>query len=132
MRFDLLPIGGELTRQEVKVEEILLKNVGTETDKGVLIQQLLPTLLKAMLPSLEGAVDKIQETRVITGAEDFSFFEQRIPGLFMLLGISDPGVAPGAAPSNHSPYFDVNEATLMQGVRAHVAFALNYAEQTGQ
>ena len=91
-----------------------------------------PALLKAMLPSLEASVDKIQETRVITGAEDYSFFEERIPGLFMLLGISDPGVAPGAAPSNHSPYFNVNEATLIQGVRAHVAFAMNYAQQTDQ
>jgi len=46
---DLLPVGGSLTKLNVPIDEIRLKNVGTGTDKGVLISQLTGVLLKAIL-----------------------------------------------------------------------------------
>ena len=38
-----------------------------------------------------------------TGAEDFSFFSNAIPGMYFWLGVNAPGVM--EAPGNHSPYF---------------------------
>jgi amidohydrolase len=87
-----------------------------------------PELLQKMMPSLQWAAgaDRVVEHRLITGAEDYSFFQQRIPGLFLMLGINKAGVAAGQAPANHSPLFDASEDALMVGVRAHVGFVLDY------
>ncbi len=87
-----------------------------------------PELLKTMMPSLQWAAgaERVVEHRLITGAEDYSLFEQRIPGLFLMLGINKPGIAAGQAPANHSPQFDSSEDALIVGVRAHVGFVLDY------
>jgi amidohydrolase len=62
-------------------------------------------------------------------AEDFSFFQQKIPGVFYHLGGSKDGVDPNTSPPNHSPEFDVNEKILPLGVRAHVLTALRFLER---
>jgi amidohydrolase len=87
-----------------------------------------PDLLRKMLPSLQWAAgaDRVVEHGLITGAEDYSLFEKRIPGLYLMLGVNKPGVAAGQAPANHSPLFDANEDALIVGVRAHVGFVLDY------
>ena len=51
-----------------------------------------------------------------TGAEDFSFFAQQVPGLFFYLGVNPPGVE--ESPTNHSPYFYVDDDALGNGVKA--------------
>jgi amidohydrolase len=92
-----------------------------------------PELLRQMMPTLEWAAgaDKVVEHPLITGAEDFAHFEQRIPGLYLMLGINEEGVGRGQAPSNHSPLFHVNEDALIVGVRTMVGLALDYAAATG-
>ncbi len=64
-----------------------------------------------------------------TVAEDFSYFQQKVPGVFYHLGGSADGVDPATSPPNHSPQFDVNEAVLAVGVRAHVLTALRFLER---
>jgi amidohydrolase len=88
-----------------------------------------PELLQRMMPTLKRAAgdDKVLEHPLITGAEDYSFFQKRIPGLFLMLGVNDPGVVRGQSPSNHSPFFSPNEDALIVGVRALVGFAMDYA-----
>ena len=77
-----------------------------------------------------GALVGATGCNLITGAEDFSFFQEHVPGLFLMLGVNEPGVAAGEAASNHSPFFNASEAALMTGVRALVGFAMDYAEAT--
>ncbi len=91
-----------------------------------------PELLRQMMPTLQWAAGdgNVQEHGLITGAEDFAHFEERIPGLYLMLGINKEGVGPGEAAANHSPLFYVNEDALIVGVRALVGFALDYAEAT--
>ena len=48
-----------------------------------------------------------------TGAEDFSFFSQEIPGMYFWLGVNAPGVMEAAG--NHSPYFVVDDGALDEG-----------------
>lgn len=88
-----------------------------------------PELLEAMMPTLHWAAgeDNVRENLLITGAEDFSHYQKHVPGLFLMLGVNDPGVPAGQAPSNHSPFFDSNEDALIVGVRALVGFATEYA-----
>jgi amidohydrolase len=63
-----------------------------------------------------------------TVAEDFSYFQQKVPGVFFHLGASADGVDPAESPPNHSPQFDVNERVLETGVRAHVTIALTFLQ----
>jgi len=53
-----------------------------------------------------------------TGAEDFSFFAQQVPGLFFFLGVNSQGE--GESPTNHSPYFYVDDSALTNGVKAFI------------
>ena len=91
-----------------------------------------PELLERMMPTLAWAAgeDNVLEHPLITGAEDFAHFQQRIPGLYLMLGINKEGVGAGEAPSNHSPLFFVNEDALIVGVRTMVGLALDYAGRT--
>ncbi len=82
-----------------------------------------PALTAKMKPTLgRAAQGKIKDDiDFITGAEDFSYYQQKIPGLFYDLGIGFPkGV-------NHSPFFNVmDEGAMEVGVRAQALTALDY------
>lgn len=65
-------------------------------------------------------------------SEDFSYYQESIPGLFVHLGMSPEGVSTADTPPNHSPLFSPNESILPLGVRAHVMFAVRYLESGGQ
>src|SRR5262245_63082396 len=84
-----------------------------------------PALTAAMVPTLERVAGAGQLLMVpkVTGSEDFSYFQQLIPGLFFFVGVTRPEVEPSKAPANHSPRFHVDERALVLGVRAlaHVA-----------
>jgi amidohydrolase len=85
-----------------------------------------PALTARMLPTLERvAPGKVVESELITGAEDFTYFQRQVPGLFLFLGITPPDRA-GRAPANHSPLFTVDERALPTGVRALVHLAIDY------
>jgi amidohydrolase len=79
-----------------------------------------------MVPTLERLAPHVLEALPRTGAEDFSFYAQRIPGLYIWLGIRPPEVAPEDAAPNHSPRFFVDEGALPLGVRALAHLALDY------
>jgi amidohydrolase len=89
-----------------------------------------PELTRRMLPSLErsAGADRVETTLPVTGAEDFSYYAERVPGLFFWLGVRDPEVPAEEAAPNHSPRFRVDESALVVGVRALSALALDYLE----
>ena len=85
-----------------------------------------PKLTARMLPTLERvAPGKVKESELITGAEDFTYFQRQAPGLFVFLGITPPAQV-GKAPANHSPLFFVDEKALPTGVRALAHLAVDY------
>ena len=55
-------------------------------------------------------------------SEDFSFYAQKVPSVFMFLG-GDPKDAKNA-PNNHSDKFSPDESAMPAGVRAHIAAAM--------
>lgn len=91
-----------------------------------------PALLNRMMPTLRKAAGQtmVVEHPLITGAEYFAHFQARIPGLYLMLGVRPEGLSADEAPSNHSPFFDANEAALIVGVRTMVGLALDYAGAT--
>lgn len=88
-------------------------------------------LSRAVLPALQeaaGAANVNSNARPTTVSEDFSSFQEKIPGVFYFLGASADGVDPATTPPNHSPLFSPNEKILPLGVRTHVLTALRYLE----
>jgi amidohydrolase len=51
-------------------------------------------------------------------SEDFSFYQEKVPGLFFYLGVTPKGQDVSKAAPNHSPDFYVDEPALINGVRA--------------
>lgn len=90
-----------------------------------------PELTSKMLPSLEKAAGK--ENVILapaeTGAEDFSFYQQEILGLFFFLGGMPKGGDPQTAPSHHTPDFYIDESGLLLGVRSMITLTLDYMNQ---
>ena len=104
---------------------------GTATitiDKTAALTYNDETLTKQMVPSLERAVgaSNVHVMRAITGAEDFSYFQQKVPGLYFFLGGMDPGLNPADAPSHHTPDFVVQDEGMIYGVKAMINLALDY------
>ncbi|HOJ89131.1 MAG TPA: amidohydrolase [Pseudothermotoga sp.] len=52
------------------------------------------------------------------GGEDMSFFLQRVPGVFYLVGSAN--TERGINKPHHSPYFDIDERALLIGTQMHV------------
>jgi amidohydrolase len=82
-----------------------------------LVERLTPSLMQA-------TNNKVYEMTPSTGAEDFSFFSNVIPGMYFWLGVNAPGVM--EAPGNHSPYFVVDDGALDEGLRALVYLVTDY------
>lgn len=76
-----------------------------------------------------GAEAGVAATKPITASEDFSFFQQEVPGVFMFLGIAEPGVPLEKTAPNHSPFFKIHEPAMENGVRALSALAVDFLAQ---
>jgi amidohydrolase len=60
----------------------------------------------------------------LTGAEDFSFVLERVPGAFVMLGACPPGQDPETAPTNHSAVAVFDDAALADGTALYAELAL--------
>ena len=60
----------------------------------------------------------------ITGAEDFSFVLDEVPGAFVFLGACPPDRDPESAPTNHSALALFDDATLAEGTALYAELAL--------
>ncbi len=63
-----------------------------------------------------------------TVAEDFSRYGEVTPSMFVFLGSLPDGVDIENAPSNHSPFFDINEDDLELGVRLFGQLVVEYMQ----
>lgn len=86
-----------------------------------LFQRLTPGLTKAAIP---GGLNT--EAKLRGAAEDFSYYLADIPGVYAILGSTPNFTSMENAPTNHSDRFDIDEAVLPVGVKAHVYAALEF------
>jgi amidohydrolase len=105
---------------EVEVE-IRLGYPVTTNDPD-LTARMLPTLRRVAAGQPNG---RVEEGLPRTGAEDFSYFAEQVPGLYLWLGARAEGVAAEDAAPNHSPRFVIDESALRLGVRALAHLALD-------
>ena len=118
-----------IVRTAVKVAE----SAGGRAD--VVIQKGYPAVLNdATLahwagPSLarSAGAENVRITPAVTMAEDFSFFQEKVPGLFLFLGAYPEG-RPDKPPVHHTADFMINEKVLVVGVRTLSTLAIDYLE----
>ncbi|MGH9659234.1 MAG: M20 metallopeptidase family protein [Bryobacteraceae bacterium] len=82
-----------------------------------------PRLAEAVAPSLGRAGALVRVTPEM-GAEDFSAYQKVIPGFFFWLGVANP--ERGITASMHTPDFDVDEDSLVIGVRAMSTLVVDF------
>ncbi|MFD2285719.1 amidohydrolase [Pedobacter petrophilus] len=85
-------------------------------------------LTEKMLPSMQATAgaDHVLLRPPVTGAEDFSFFQEKVPGLFVFLGGMPKGKDPLKAPSHHTPDFYLDESGFVLGVKLLSNLTLDY------
>ena len=66
--------------------------------------------------------------RTRIGAKDFSFYQQKVPGIYFVLGGMPKGADPIKAPSHHTPDFYIDESGLKLGVKALANLTIDYME----
>jgi len=85
-----------------------------------------PDLVVQMLPTIRRAAGEgnVQTQNAVTGAEDFSYFQQQVPGFFFFLG----GMKPGTSVSfpHHTPDFLIDDSGLLLGVKTLTEMSLDY------
>ena len=90
-----------------------------------------PALTDRMMPTLKRAAgaEHVVAVPPTTTAEDFSYFAQKAPGLFLFLGVTPSSQDPATAAPNHSPRFFADEGALPVGVRTLTHLALDFLAQ---
>lgn len=89
-----------------------------------------PELTGMMAPTLKSVAGEKNAVVIdaITGAEDFSFFQKEIPGLYFFVG----GKAPNReAAGHHTPDFYIDESGMKLGVRAMANLVIDHMDMSG-
>ncbi len=142
---------GTIRALSIEDEKMLIervKQVATKTAEsaGASAEVLIPysshypitfndiALTEKMLPSLQRTAgsENVLLKPPHTGAEDFSFFQEKVPGLFFNLGGMSKGNDPKAAPSHHTPDFFIDESGFKTGIKAMANLAIDYMEMANK
>jgi|JI10StandDraft_1071094.scaffolds.fasta_scaffold06447_7 amidohydrolase len=97
-------------------------------DSGYLVTRNDSSLTMRMMPTLQWAAGdtKLAVPGLWTASEDFSFFQDRVPGVYFNLGVTPKSQDWRTVPVNHSPLFFVDEGALPTGVKAMAGLAVDY------
>jgi amidohydrolase len=153
LRFNIIPeeaeLGGtirtfgEETRADVRRRfELMARNIAEASGATVEIRYNIgypvtindPALTERMIPTLQRvAGEGNYRVAPLTGtAEDFSYFQQKVPGMFFFLGVTPRDQDWTKAAQNHSPLFFADESALPVGVRALTNLAVDYLFQNSK
>ncbi|HWA36060.1 MAG TPA: amidohydrolase [Cyclobacteriaceae bacterium] len=86
-------------------------------------------LTAASVPSLVrvAGADNVKMTQPVTMAEDFSFFQQKVPGFFFFLGAYPADMNLTKRPVHHTADFMIDERAFVTGVKALLALTMDYS-----
>lgn len=118
--------------------EQIARSTGAEADVDIILGVPVtvndPDLTLQMVPTLEWAAgaENVSMAPPKLGAEDFAFFAQECPSLYVSMGVTPPDQDPTTAAPNHSPLFEADESALIVGVRTMAALAVDYMTDAAQ
>lgn len=87
-----------------------------------------PELMTQMLPSIERTAGKKNalNSKPVTGAEDFSFFQEKVPGIYLWVGGKPIDLPSEQAPAHHTPEFTVDDSGMKLGVNLLTNMTVDY------
>ena len=87
-----------------------------------------PSLFEKMLPTLKRINGQMNFSIIdaSTGAEDFSFFQEKVPGLYFYIGGTPKHTDPKTVADHHTPDFYVDSASIPVGIRSMTNLTLDY------
>jgi amidohydrolase len=90
-----------------------------------------PALTAKMVPTLRriAGTEKVVIAPAVTGAEDFSIYQEKVPGLFFFLGGMPKGIDVKQTASHHTPDFFIDESGFTLGIKALANLAVDYMDQ---
>ncbi|MEL7004094.1 MAG: amidohydrolase, partial [Bacteroidota bacterium] len=116
-----------------KIAESFGATAEVQIDKAVPVTYNDPALTAAMIPSLEKAAGKenVINSKAITGAEDFSYFQKEVPGLYIFVGGEplDKNTEGYKGAGHHTPDFYIDDSGMLTGVKAMLNLTLDYMAQ---
>jgi amidohydrolase len=144
-----LEMAGTIRTLDKKVQEMIHNRVkqittniaesaGATSEISITKQTLItyndPTLTEKMVPTLEAVAGKsnVILTPAATGAEDFSYYQDKIPGLFFFLGGMPKGKNPLETASHHTPDFYIDEGGFVLGMKAMSDLTIDYMEMNAK
>lgn len=85
-------------------------------------------LFNKMLPTLKrvNGEENVNFMDAITGAEDFSFFQEKVPGMYFFIGGAKKGTDPNLAAPHHTPDFYVDDSAMVTGLKSMTSLTLDY------
>lgn len=85
-------------------------------------------LVRKMLPTMQRVAgrENVVLSRAVTGAEDFSYYAQKVPGLFVFLGGKPVDTPISEAAPHHTPDFFIDESSFKLGVRTMLNLTIDY------
>lgn len=88
-----------------------------------------PALVEATLPVMRKIIGEksVISPRPQMGAEDFSYYQKVIPGFFYFLGVGNR--EKGVTAMIHTPEFDIDEESLVIGVKVMSNVLLDYLDR---
>ncbi|WP_409965880.1 N-acetyldiaminopimelate deacetylase [Mycovorax composti] len=92
-------------------EVVIYKNNPVTFNDIELTHKIVPLLQKTI------GAENVQETRWVTGAEDFAHYGSKAPAVFLYYGGMPKGNDPTKAPPHHTPEFMISDAMLYNGVK---------------
>jgi len=141
-KVEMLGTVRNFTPEDEKMFIDRIKTIAVKTGEaaGAKVEVLIPysahypvtfndiALTEKMLPSLQSTAGaaNVKLKAPVTGAEDFSFYQEKVPGLFFFLGGMPKDQDPLKAPSHHTPDFFLDESGFTLGVKALCNLTLDY------
>ncbi len=118
----------KITHTATKIAESMGATAEVTINRGYPVTYNDPALTAQMIPSLVEAAgkDRVHLRSPVMGAEDFSFYAQKVPGFFFFLGGAPVNTDPGENAPHHTPDFFIDESGFTVGSRALCYLTLDY------
>lgn len=101
--------------------------VTVDIERGYPVTFNDPALTEQMAPTLKRvAGDQAVVVDPLTAAEDFSFFQKEVPGLYYFVGGRPSDVSAEEVAPHHTPDFRIEESAMKTGVRALAGLTIDY------
>lgn len=122
----------KLFEQMHRTVDHIAKSQGAEAEltiyDGYLVTYNDPELTAQMAPTLErvAGAGNTNVVNAVTGAEDFSFFQREVPGLYFFVGGMPADMNSEEAAPHHTPDFYLDEEGMKTGIRALANLTIDY------